>query len=79
MKLVILIGQYMSERYYGRYYAKAQNLARVLRRAYDEALRLVDLLVMPTTPPESYAPVGALHTGTVHRLSPWDDPEYLSL
>ncbi len=40
----------MHERYHGRYYAKAQNLARSLREAYDAALRDADLLVMPTTP-----------------------------
>ena len=32
------------------YYAKAQNLARTLRAAYDEALKGVDLLLMPTLP-----------------------------
>jgi len=80
VKLVILIGQYMSERYYGRYYAKAQNLARVLRKAYDEALRSVDLLVMPTTPqkampllerytPEQYM-VSAL--GMIQNTCPFD-------
>ncbi len=50
VKLVILLGQYMQDNYQGRYYAKAQNLARVLRAAYDEALQSVDLLVMPTVP-----------------------------
>ena len=50
VKLVILLGQYMQDNYQGRYYAKAQNLARVLRAAYDEALNGVDLLVMPTLP-----------------------------
>ncbi len=50
VKLVILLGQYMQDNYQGRYYAKAQNLARVLRAAYDEALGRVDLLVMPTLP-----------------------------
>jgi amidase len=50
VKLVILLGQYMQDNYHGRYYAKAQNLARVLRGAYDEALKNVDLLVMPTLP-----------------------------
>src|SRR5438105_5990875 len=50
VKLVILLGQYMQGNYQGRYYAKAQNLARVLRAAYDEAFKQVDLLVMPTTP-----------------------------
>jgi len=50
VKLVILLGQYMQDNYQGRYYAKAQNLARVLRAAYDEAFKQADLLVMPTTP-----------------------------
>ena len=50
VKLVILLGQYMQDNYQGRYYAKAQNLARVLRAAYDQAFQRVDLLVMPTTP-----------------------------
>jgi amidase len=50
LKLVVLLGQYMHDNYQGHYYAKAQNLARVLRAAYDEAFKEVDLLVMPTTP-----------------------------
>ncbi|MGH7388324.1 MAG: amidase [Candidatus Rokuibacteriota bacterium] len=49
-KLVLLLGQYMQDRYHGRYYARAQNLAHTLRAAYDDALREVDLLVMPTLP-----------------------------
>ncbi|HEX6553889.1 MAG TPA: amidase [Ktedonobacteraceae bacterium] len=50
LKLTTLLGHYMQERYHGRYYAKAQNLARTLTKAYDDALQTVDLLVMPTTP-----------------------------
>jgi amidase len=50
VKLVILLGQYMQDNYHGRYYAKAQNLARMLGAAYDEPLANVDLLVMPTLP-----------------------------
>jgi amidase len=50
VKLVILLGQYTQGNYQGRSYAKAQNLARVLRAAYDEAFAQADLLVMPTTP-----------------------------
>lgn len=50
VKLVVLLGQYMQDSYHGRYYAKAQNLARALTRAYDDALQSVDLLVMPTLP-----------------------------
>ena len=50
VKMVVLLGQYMQDHYHGRYYAKAQNLARSLRAAYDAALEQVDLLLMPTTP-----------------------------
>jgi amidase len=50
VKIVTLLGQYMQDAHHGRYYARAQNLARTLTEAYDEALRRVDLLVMPTTP-----------------------------
>jgi len=50
VKLVMLLGQYMQDRYHGRYYAKAQNLARTLTKAYDDALQSVDLLVLPTLP-----------------------------
>lgn len=49
-KLVVLLGQYMQDRYHGHYYAKAQNLARSLAAAYDDALKEVDLLAMPTLP-----------------------------
>jgi amidase len=50
VKFVVLLGQYMADNYYGRYYAKAQNLVPVLTKAYDDALKKVDILVMPTTP-----------------------------
>ncbi|MBF6569294.1 MAG: amidase [Candidatus Binataceae bacterium] len=49
-KLFALTGRYMREQYHGRYYAKAQNLARTLLAAYNEALKDCDVLVMPTTP-----------------------------
>jgi amidase len=49
-KTVVLIGEYMHRRYYGRYYAKAQNIRGRLRAAYDEALASYDVLVMPTVP-----------------------------
>jgi amidase len=29
-------------------YIRGQNLARVLRQAYDDALKTVDVLIMPT-------------------------------
>jgi amidase len=50
VKLVALLGQYMSDRYNGHYYAKAQNLGRSLRDAYDAVLAEADLLLMPTMP-----------------------------
>jgi amidase len=49
-KLTVLLGQFMQDYYHGRYYAKAQNLARTLKVAYDTALTEFDVLVMPTTP-----------------------------
>ena len=50
LKYVILLGQYMLDQYGGYHYAKAQNLSRRLRAAYDKALSEVDLLLMPTLP-----------------------------
>lgn len=50
VKLMVLAGQYLQDAYHGRYYAKAQNLARTLTGAYDAALQEVDLLLMPTMP-----------------------------
>jgi amidase len=53
-------------RYRGHYYAKAQNLVRRLRRAYDDALEDYDLLLMPTLPivatplPDANAPVSEI-------------------
>jgi amidase len=49
-KTRMLLARYMDETYHGRYYARAQNLARSLAAAYDSALRQFDVLVMPTTP-----------------------------
>ena len=50
VQFAALIGQYMTEQGNGTYYAKAQNLALDLRRAYDEAFEHVDLLCLPTSP-----------------------------
>ena len=50
VKLTMLVGRYMQERYHGRYYAKAQNLSRKLSAAYDAALAEYDLLLLPTVP-----------------------------
>ncbi len=50
LKLGMLVGQYMSKRYRGRYYAKARNVNRNLRAAYNGVLDEYDLLLMPSTP-----------------------------
>ena len=49
-KLVMLTGEYMSQTYGGKYYAKAQNLRSRLTAAYDDALSKCDILLMPTLP-----------------------------
>jgi amidase len=49
-RLIVLMAEYMRHHYHGRYYAKAQNLRRSLRRAYDEVLERHDLLLMSTVP-----------------------------
>ena len=80
VKFVILLGQYMADKYYGRYYAKAQNLVPVLREAYDKALKEVDLLIMPTTPMKAMPfpgnPTVGEYFGTalgmIHNTCPFD-------
>ncbi|HWM08162.1 MAG TPA: amidase [Solirubrobacteraceae bacterium] len=49
VKYVVLLGEYLHERYGSHYYAKARNLSRRLAAAYDDALSRHDVLVMPTT------------------------------
>lgn len=49
-RLVLLTGEYMTQAYGGEYYARAQNLRRRLRAAYDEVLGQYDVLLMPTLP-----------------------------
>jgi len=46
--MVMLFGRYM-ERFGGQYYARARNLLPRLRHAYDQALGVCDLLLLPTT------------------------------
>ena len=50
VKLTLLAGEWMQRAHHGRYYAKAQNLARTAGAAYDRVLADRDLLVMPTLP-----------------------------
>ena len=66
LKNTMLLGHSMTTRHRGRYYAKAQNLVRTLRRAYDDVLAKYDLLLMPTLPmtatklPAADAPVAEI-------------------
>jgi len=50
VKLMLLVGAYLEEGYQGRLYAKAQNARPAFIRQYDEVLRKVDILAMPTVP-----------------------------
>ena len=88
VKLTMLTGRYMQERYHGRYYAKAQNLARRLAAAYDAALEDYDLLLLPTLPmkatpvPEPDAPreeVVQRALERIHNTCPLDVVGYPSM
>jgi len=73
LKLGMLIAQYMHKHYGGRYYAKAQNMSRKLRAAYDAALDSYDLLLMPTAPilPPALPPINA---SRAEMMAPGFDP-----
>jgi amidase len=64
LKISMMVGQFFLTHYRGRFYAKAQNLARRVRASYDKALDTYDLLLMPTLPvkatalPPDDAPLG---------------------
>lgn len=63
LKICMMIGQWGIDHYNGRYYAKAQNVARRIKAAYDTVFADYDLLLMPTLPitasklPEPGAPI----------------------
>jgi amidase len=50
VKMAALCGRYAIDRYHGRYYAMARNMAFELTAAYDAALADADVLVLPTLP-----------------------------
>jgi amidase len=50
LKISMLAGEYFIKHHRGHFYAKAQNLGRLLRKTYDETLARYDLLMMPTLP-----------------------------
>jgi amidase len=50
LKISMLAGEYFIRTYRGHYYAKAQNLSRLLKKTYNDTFSRCDLLLMPTTP-----------------------------
>ena len=80
IKLTVLLGAYLSERYGHHYYAKAQNLGRELRARYADALDRFDVLILPTTamkalrrPAEhTVAATAASALGNLHNTTPFD-------
>lgn len=50
LKVASIFSKYTLKRYGGHYYAKAQNIRRRLRKAYDNLLASHDLLLLPTVP-----------------------------
>ncbi len=50
VKVAAVLATYLRKHHGTYYYAKAMNLRRQVRAAYDEALARVDLLLLPTTP-----------------------------
>jgi amidase len=80
VKLTVLMGHWLSERYHHRYYAKAQNLGRRLRDEYAAALERFDVLALPTTAMKAMAiPKDGGHMevlgaalGNLHNTAPFD-------
>lgn len=58
-KMGSLVAHYMREQYHGVFYARAQNMTRVLTAAYDKVLEEYDLLLMPTTPQTAHKAIPA--------------------
>jgi amidase len=69
LKLELLLAEHVETTYRQRHYAKAQNLSRRLRHAYDAALSEHDLLLMPTVPHRA-PPIPSADAPLEERLSP---------
>lgn len=50
LKVTMFVGQYGIEKYQGLYYAKAQNLSRMVKAQYNQIFNNLDILIMPTLP-----------------------------
>ena len=81
LKLSMMVGEYFMKQYRGHFYAKAQNLGRLLTKAYDDAFGRFDLLLMPTLPmkampiPPTNAPLSLCiqsGLGMVNNTCPFD-------
>ena len=78
LKIACLFSKYALDRFGGHYYAKAQNIRRRLRAAYDDALSRYDLLMMPTCVMKA-TPIPAADAGP-EEITPAElgaDPQYL--
>ena len=53
-KMGALVAEYMRTKYDGVFYARAQNMTRILTATYNAVLAEVDLLLMPTTPQRAH-------------------------
>ena len=73
LKMATLMARYLIDDYGMHYYARAQNVARRVRAAYDDALRRVDLLVLPTSPTTAHQLPGP-NAGREELLAPGFDP-----
>jgi amidase len=56
LKVSMMAGEYFIKNYRGHFYAKAQNLSRVLAKAYDDALSRYDLLLVAHVADEGHTP-----------------------
>ncbi len=54
LKISLLLGAYLRERYHGSVYVQAHALRAELRIAYDSVLQEVDVIAMPTTPNKAH-------------------------
>ena len=50
VKLIMIVSKYLNKQYFNSYFAKGQNLRRMLTDQVDAALSQVDVLITPTTP-----------------------------
>ena len=49
-RLILMVGDYVRQKFKGHFYGKAQNIRRLLRQKYENLLSDYDLILMPTLP-----------------------------